>query len=73
MQIYKIIREKLGINRYKMSKLLGRSVQSYCNLEKNVKTVDIKELVKLQEIAPLAPHEFWALMGEIVNKPKRKK
>jgi transcriptional regulator with XRE-family HTH domain len=66
MQIFKIIRQKLGWTRYKMAKELGISQTQYDYLEQKAVNAAIKTLLKLQEVSErelLMPlQEFWGLL-----------
>ena len=65
MDFIKKIREKLGLNFYKMSKKMGmKTVQEYISFENNQHSVNIKKLLKLWELSGLSAKAFMELIKE---------
>ncbi len=71
MQVFKIIREKLGLKPWKMKQLLGiDKIQSYLYLERHANKVSLEDLTKLKEISGASLQEFWGLIEEEVKAKK---
>lgn len=64
VQTFRIIREKLGWTRYKMSKELGISQTQYNYLEDKAKTAQTSVLIKLQKLSGLTGQEFWDIFAK---------
>ena len=65
VQVFKIIREKLGWSRYKMAKRLRMSQSAYDHIEQRAQNVSARSLQRLQKIAEreagIELSEFWEL------------
>lgn len=73
MQIFEIIRNKLGIKAWKMKQLLNiDKIQSYLYLERKAQKVSLDDLSKLKEISGLPVGEFWKLIEEEVKQKREK-
>ena len=62
VETFRIIREKLGWNKYTMDKNLGISQKKLNYCEKKAATVNHKLLIKLQELSGMSVQEFWNLV-----------
>ncbi|MBD2212941.1 helix-turn-helix transcriptional regulator [Nostoc linckia FACHB-104] len=61
------IREKLGLNPYKMQKELGiKSTQTYIVFENAKSSVSLKNLVKLWRVSGMDAHSFLEMIEEEV-------
>ena len=72
MQIFEIIRNKLGIKPWKMKHLLSiDKIQSYLYLERKAQKVSLPDLTRLKEISGLSLDEFWKLIETEVKKNRK--
>lgn len=71
MQVFRFIREKMGLNQWKMHKKLGLpSIQSYQYLESRSKTTKIENLIKLRAISKMDIAEFWKMVENQLSKKR---
>ena len=65
VQVFKIIRKKLGWSRYRMAKELKMSQSAYDHIEQRAQNVSARSLQKLQRVAEkqmaMSLAEFWDL------------
>lgn len=75
MELFRKIRELLGVTKYRMAKSLGVSPTHYEHFESAGKRVTLLQLVKLKELSGLPVTKFWELLEEEVGAQtiKRKK
>jgi hypothetical protein len=65
MQVFKIIRQKLGVKPWKMKQLLEiEDIQRYVYLERKANKVTLRDLVALYKASHLSLKDFWALIEQ---------
>ena len=78
MELVRKIRENSGLKPWKFAVLLGKSTQSYLNLEQRTEKIALKDLIKLYELSGLTRSEFWELLERsacerLIKQPKPNK
>jgi plasmid maintenance system antidote protein VapI len=62
VEIFEIVREKLGHSKYKMAKELGVTPSHYAYLSTKARNARTEIIVRLKEISGLSAAEFWKLL-----------
>lgn len=66
----KKIREGLGLTRWKMSKLMGRSIQNYLDLENYAIKLDLSDIKLIRELAKKAGLNDTDLLDSLESDPR---
>lgn len=69
----KKIREELGLTQWKMSRLMGRSIQNYVDLEAYARKLDLKDLKLIRSLAKEAGFTDTELLDSLERDPARTK
>lgn len=62
LQVFRIIREKLGWSQYKLAQEIGVSQSHLRYLEEKAKNTQTKTLIRLQKVSGLSPAKFWEIL-----------
>lgn len=62
MQIFELVREKLGWSKYKLAQELKITPSHYGYVSTKAKTAQTEILIRLQELSGISPSEFWKLL-----------
>lgn len=74
MEFIKKIREKMGLNIYKMSQAMEYpKPHGYTQFENSKKAVNLEKLVKLWRVSKLSADEFMLMIEKEVRDKQRKK
>lgn len=73
VDLVKKVREHLALNPWGMSKLMGKNIQSYQNLEQRTQKISILDLHLLYTVSGVTPEVFMRWIGLAAEADKKKK